>query len=177
MWIWLLFANRGPLGADLPLTLAALAWGMVALSYRLNLLRPGGAYRWPWYLTGLAVSLAAPVAAFAIAPNGFTPAICLLSAGLLYIADAITNRQSLELAPGALVTAWGCVLLLDRLRLIFDAVSLALALLVAVYFLAGLWTERKRSPIFHASLVDSAVSRRAPVEPRPALAGLRPPAE
>ena len=148
MWIWLLFANRGPLGADLPLTLAALAWGMVALSYRLNLLRPGGAYRWPWYLTGLAVSLAAPAAAIAIAPSGFTPAVCLVSAGLLYIADAITNRQSLELAPGALVTAWGCVLLLDRLRLIFDAVSLALALLIAVYFLVGLWTERKRSPVF-----------------------------
>jgi hypothetical protein len=146
VWIWTLFGNRGPLDPGLPLAWVALAWGMVALSYRLALM--DRRYRWPWYSTGLLVSMAAPITAFLIAPNGLTPAVCLLMAGLLYLADAITNRQSLELAPAGLVTAWGLVLLLDRLRLTFEGVTFALTLLVTAYFMAGLWTERKRSLIF-----------------------------
>lgn len=148
VWLWLLFANRRALDFGLPLALAALAWGMLALSWRLTRTGADGIYRWPWYVTGLLVSLAAPITAFAITPDGFTPAISLLAGGLLYLADAIANRQSWGLAPGGLVTAWGYALLLDRLHLPFDALSFALALLVAVYVLAGLWTERQRSAIF-----------------------------
>ncbi len=146
IWLLVIFSNRGPLNASLPLALAALAWGLVALSYRLGKLNRD--YRRPWYTVGLLVSVAAPIAAFVIDLHGLTPAICLLAVGLLYLADAITQRQSFELAPGGLVTAWGMGLLLYRLRVSFDGVSLALTLLVAVYILAGLWTERKRSPIF-----------------------------
>ncbi|MEW5718478.1 MAG: hypothetical protein AB1817_07630, partial [Chloroflexota bacterium] len=40
VWIWILFANRGPLGYDLPLALSALVWGMVALSVSLRGARP-----------------------------------------------------------------------------------------------------------------------------------------
>ncbi len=146
LWIWILFDNRGPLDFSLALALAALAWGMVALSYRLARLDRN--YRWPWYAVGLLVSVAAIMVAFVVAPRGFTPAVCLLVVGLLYFTDAVNNRQSLELAPAGLVTAWGLVLLLDKLRLTFDAVTFALTLLVTAYFLAGLWTEQRRSPVF-----------------------------
>jgi hypothetical protein len=145
VWIGVLFDNRGPLGFDFALVLAALAWGMVALSHRLA--RIEREYRWPWYLVGGLVSVASVVAAFMLAPNGFTPAICLLLVGLLYLGDAFTNRQSWELAPGGAVTALGYALLLDKLRLTFDALTFALALLVAIYFLIGLWHERRRSPV------------------------------
>ena len=72
-------------GDSLPLALAALAWAMVALGYRLA--RANRAYRYPWHLIGGLVSIAAPVAAFAIAPNGFSPALTLLAIGLLYLAQ------------------------------------------------------------------------------------------
>ena len=36
IWLWLLFANRGPLDASLPLSLTALSLAMLALSYRLG---------------------------------------------------------------------------------------------------------------------------------------------
>jgi len=143
-WIWLIFNNRGPLEADFPLALLALAWGMVALSYRLG--HPEGR---PWYLTGLMVSVATAVGAFVIAPDGFVPALCLLGVGLLYLADAITKRHSLELAPGGLVIAWGLVLLLDQLHLFYDGVTFALTLLVVAYFLGGLWIERRKSPVLN----------------------------
>ena len=141
-WVWLLWANHGPLDARLPLTLGALAWGLVALSWRLARVRRP--YRWPCYLSGLATSVAAVAAAFAIAPRGQVVAVSLLSAGLLYLTDALANRQPLELAPGGLVVAWGLTLLLERLWVRFDAVSLALSGLVAAYILAGLAAERRR---------------------------------
>ena len=144
VWITVLFDNRGLLGFDLALALAALAWGMVALSYRLT--RIDREYRLPWYLVGLLASVFAIVAAFILAPNGYTPSICLLVVGLLYLADAFTNRQAWELAPGGAVSALGMMLLLDKLRASFDALTFALALLVAVYFLIGLWHERRRLP-------------------------------
>ena len=139
VWVWVIFANRGPLDFSLPLALSALAWGMVALSYRLSIRRP-------WYSVGLLVSVIAPIAAFLIDRNGFAPAICLLAAGLLYLADAITNRWRWELLPGALVTAWGLAWLLDHARVNFDAVTFAVAALVALYVLAGLRTEHRKSP-------------------------------
>lgn len=146
VWLGVMFANRRPLDFSLPLALAVLAWAMVALSYRLA--RADATYRLPWYVTGLLVSIAAPLTAFAIIPSGYTPSLALLVVGLLYFADAITNRQSLELAPAGLITAWGYTLLLDRLNVFFDVSSLALSLLVAVYILAGLQAERQKSAIF-----------------------------
>lgn len=146
VWVWLLFANRRPLDFSLPLALAVLAWGLVLLSYRLG--HTNHSYRWPWYVTGLLVSVMAPLAAFTIAPAGFAPGLTLLSAGLLYLADALTRRQSFELAPGSVVTAWGYTLVLSQLQFSFDAASFALTLLVAVYLLVGLETERRKSSIF-----------------------------
>jgi len=144
VWIGVLFDHRGPLGFDLALALAVLAWGMVALSYRLARIARG--YRWPWYLVGGLVSVVSVVAAFVLAPSGFTPAICLVLIGLLYLADAFTSRQPWELAPGGAVTAWGAMLLLDKLRVRFDALTFALAAFVAIYFAIGLWHERRRLP-------------------------------
>lgn len=168
VWIWILFANRGPLGYDLPLALSALAWGMVALSYQLRMSLPPpspspenrGGKGWglaslamtehlPWYSVGLLVSVIAPIVAMVVARDGFTSAICLLSAGLLYLADAMTNRQRWELMPGAFVTAWGWVWLLNRAHIIFDATTFALTSLVAVYVFIGLWHEHRRSPVFN----------------------------
>ncbi|MBE7473847.1 MAG: hypothetical protein DPW09_08760 [Anaerolineae bacterium] len=146
LWMWLLFANRRPLDFSLPLALAVLAWGLVMLSYRLA--RANQSYRWPWYLAGLLVSVAAPITAFIIAPAGFTPGLTLLLAGFLYLADAISQRQSLELAPAGPVLAWGYIFALNRLHLSLDAVGFGLSLLIAAYFLAGLWTERRKSPVF-----------------------------
>ncbi|MBI5033513.1 MAG: hypothetical protein HZB51_23575 [Chloroflexi bacterium] len=175
VWIWIVFANRGPIGYDLPLALAALAWGMVALSYRLRVsLRAVFAKQSPtttkgapftrsvflamaedvpWYSVGLIVSIVAFFASLFIARNGFTPAICLLSAGLLYFADAVTNRQRFELIPGAFVTAWGWAWLLDRAHISFDAVTFALAMLITVYVFVGLWLQHRRSPTLTAAFI------------------------
>lgn len=146
LWLWLLFSNYRPLDFSLPLALAVLSWGMVVLSYRLK--GANKAYLWPWWLVGVLVSLIAPITAFVLVPNGFTPAIMLLSTGLLYFTDAVIRRQSVELAPAGLVTAGGYMLFLDRFQVSFDALTLALAVLIAVYFLAGLWTERRKSVVF-----------------------------
>lgn len=141
VWVWVLFTNRRPVDFSLPLALAALAWAMVILGYRLN--RSHNRYRYPWHLVGGIVSILAPVLAFAVAPQGFTPALVLLAVGLLYLADALTGRQSGELFIAGLVIAWGYLRFLDRLSFSFDALSFALALLIAVYILAGLWAERR----------------------------------
>jgi hypothetical protein len=143
VWIWLLFANRGPLDFSFPLALAILAWGLVFLSYRLG--QTQQIYRWPWYLTGLCVSILAPVIAFNLTPNTFTPALTLLLAGLLYFADTINNRQRWQFVPAGLVTAWGYSLLLDKLSFSFDALSFGLSVLIAIYLLTGLWSERQKS--------------------------------
>ncbi|MEW5957052.1 MAG: hypothetical protein AB1801_04965, partial [Chloroflexota bacterium] len=146
VWLWLLFVNRRPPDFSLALALAALAWGMVFLGYRLGRVRAG--YRYPWHLAGGMVSIIAPAVAFIVAPHGFTPAITLLAVGLLYLADAVAGRQSGGLAIGAAVTAWGYMLLLDRLDVSFEAATLALAGLVGLYFLAGLAIERRKSTVF-----------------------------
>jgi hypothetical protein len=178
LWILVLFANRGPLGYDLPLAWSALAWGMIALSYRLRMppraifsteglhsgkqsptspeemasLRSsqkqplfGLTEDAPWYIVGLLVSFLAPVAALSIDRNGYTPAICILAAGLLYLTDAISRRQRWELAPGAWVVAWGSIWLLDRAGVRFDAVTLSITVLIAAYVCSGLWAEHRRS--------------------------------
>ena len=145
-WLLILFTNARPLDSTFPLALAGLAWGMILLSYRLGKVAP--IYRHPWFITGVLVSIAAPITAFVIAPNGFTPGLTLLTVGLLYFADAVTNRQAGEFIPAGLVTAWGYIFILNRLQLPIGVVSFGFAILIAVYILAGLWTERKKSAIF-----------------------------
>lgn len=145
VWVWILFTNRRPADFSLALALAGLAWGMVALSYRFG---PGPVtrqYRRAWYLPGLVVSVTAPVVAFILAPDGLTPGLTLVLAGLLYLLDALAQRHSWQMAAGGALLAWGYGLLLDRLGLSFDAVSMALAGLVAVYLGGGLLLERQRA--------------------------------
>jgi hypothetical protein len=151
-WLWMHFTRHRPADVSLALALAALAWGMVALSYRLK--RADRVYRWPWYLTGWATSAAAVVVALAVDAPGLGPALTLLSMGVLAFADAVTMRQSLELSPAGLVTAAGLLVLLDRLHISPSAATFGVSLLIALYILAGLEAERRRLVAFpHRFLV------------------------
>ncbi len=152
VWLWMVFTQHRPADVSVALALAALAWGLVALSYRLK--QADAVYRWPWYLTGWATGVAAVIVAVVVDTQGFGPALTLLAAGILAFADAVTLRQSVELAPAGLVTAVSLLVLLDRLYVSYDAATLALGLLVTVYVLAGLETERRRLTAFpHRFLV------------------------
>jgi hypothetical protein len=146
LWLWFAFTWRRPADVSLALALAALAWGMVALAYRLR--RADPAYRWPWYLTGWITAVAAVVVALGVDLPGLGPALTLLSAGALAFADAVTLRRGVELAPAGLLTAAGLLVLLDRLHVTFDAATLGLSGLIAAYVLAGLATERRRRVAF-----------------------------
>ncbi len=151
IWIWILFDNLRPLDFSLPLAFSALAWGMFALGLKVG--RVHLAFRRPWNLTALLVSIAAPFTAYLIVPDSFTLPICLLASGLLYFADAASLRRSDELAVGGLVTAGGYYLLLQKFDLTFEIVNFLLAILISVYFLTGLWVERqKRRPYFRKFL-------------------------
>ncbi|MCL5995899.1 MAG: hypothetical protein M1546_07570 [Chloroflexi bacterium] len=157
-WIWVLLSNRGPLNSHLPLVLTALALGMLLISYHLR--RRGDTSHWPWYGMSVAVSVAAPISAFAVAPESVAPGFSLLALGLAYVADAFRNQVRgsrsawLPLAPGALALAWGSALLLEWLHVPTHGVNVALVLLAGVYLVGGLSIEpRKRSwvrlsPIF-----------------------------
>jgi len=144
-WVWLFLLNANLPDFIIPLALAVVAWTLVLVSYRLKRVDP--LYRIPWWLTSIVVSVIAPIFAFSIVSYGVTPAITLLAAGLLYFLDTIIRRESRELVPAGLVTAWGYLLLLDRY---FNEGPLyvALAGLIAMYILTGLWVERKKSNIF-----------------------------
>ena len=141
-WIWLVFVNRRPLDFGLPLALAALAWGMVALGHRLGSLERS--FRRPWRWMGLIVSVFAPIAANIIVQRSFTPGICLLAVGLLYFADAFAARRPRGLVPAGLVTAWGAIFLLDRAGVRSDPRTFILALMAAGYLSIGLWREYKK---------------------------------
>ncbi|NUQ83679.1 MAG: hypothetical protein HUU11_03105 [Anaerolineales bacterium] len=144
-WVWIVAENNEFPDHVLPLLLVALAWIMVFVSYWLKFTNK--ACRLPWRLTGLAVSVAAPIVAFINAPDGYTPAITLLAIGILYFADTLASRASAEFYPAGLVTAWGLWLILDRARVDREVITFALCLLVAVYILAGLEAERRKIPI------------------------------
>jgi hypothetical protein len=147
-WLWTVVTDQHPADFSLVLALVALAWGMVAASHWL--IFAGSECRRPWRFVGLLVSIAAPIAAFIIVPDGYTPSITLLAVGLLYFADALTSRQSLELYPAGLVTAWGLGLLLDHAKVNGDVITFILCTLIGVYFLSGLFAER-RKVVFAAS--------------------------
>ncbi|HRV95947.1 MAG TPA: hypothetical protein P5526_27585, partial [Anaerolineae bacterium] len=137
--------------AVFPLTIAALAWFMIWLSRRLA--RIDQIYRRPWYLTGMLVSVVAPVTAFVTVPVGFAPALTLISSGLLYFTDAAISHRSKLLVAGGLVTAWGYLALLYHLSLPTGALNLGLALLIGFYIALGFWIERKRSPIYNSQFL------------------------
>jgi len=88
-WVWILFTNRRPADFSLALALAALAWGMIFLGQRLSCLN--SAHRHPWRLVGILLSFAAVITAAGVASRGYTLPITILSAGLLYFADAFTG--------------------------------------------------------------------------------------
>ncbi len=143
VWLSVLHNTIQLPNAALPLMLAALAWAMLLLSYRLN--RISSAYRYPWALTGGFLSVVAPMLAFMLVPDGFVPGITLLAAGLLYFVDALTQRQSGEFVPAGLVTAWGYLLVLNQTTLSAGAIGLALTGLISVYLVSGLSLEYKNS--------------------------------
>lgn len=150
-WLWILFDNLRPLDFSLPLALAALSWGMFALGLRVGKFHPVN--RRPWNLTALLVSVAAPMAAYFIAPDGFTLPICLLASGLLYFADAATLKRSSELAIAGLVTAGGYYLFIQQFYLSFEIVNFLLVILASIYIFTGLWVERqKQRPFFRQFL-------------------------
>lgn len=179
-WLWVVVTNQHAPDFSLVLALATLAWGMVAASHWLTF--TDRACRSPWRFTGLLLSVVAPVLAFNIVSGGYTPSITLLAAGLLYFADALAHlhlhlhslqvqvqvsRHSSELYPAGLVTALGLVLLLDHAKVNAEVVTLALCLLIGVYFLSGLFAERRKpafappgfvTPLYHTAHLLSLVA-------------------
>jgi len=144
-WVWILDRNNEFPDPVLPLLFVGLAWLMVLLGHRLN--RVAKEYRLPWRLTGLAVSILAPMVAFANAPNGYIPSISLLAVGLLYFIDTLLSGEAIGFYPAGLVTAWGFWLVLNQAKVDNEVITFALSLIVGVYFLAGLETERRKLPV------------------------------
>jgi len=144
-WIWSITENNQFPDHILPLLLVALAWGMVSINYGLKKFT-GNACRLPWRLTGLVVSVAAPLVAFGTVADGYIPAITLLAMGLLYFADTLASRESTGFYAAGLVTAWGVWLSLERAQIDNEIITFVLCVLVTVYFLAGLEAERRKLP-------------------------------
>ncbi|HEU0293682.1 MAG TPA: hypothetical protein VFR47_13155 [Anaerolineales bacterium] len=159
-WVWLITQNNEFPDEVLPLLLVALACLMVFVSYWLRRFT-GNDCRIPWRLTGLIVSVLAPMVAFVTLPDGYIPAIALLAVGLLYFADTLASREALGFYPAGLVTAGGLWHLLKQAEVDNEIITFALCLLVAIYFLAGLAAERRpRVPVatfkFLAPLYNTA---------------------
>ncbi len=134
LWIFVIFMRWQWTETTLALTLTVLAWGMVLLSYRLS--RLNQAYRAPWHLMGILVSLGALTITWQ-STSDFTLSVIFLMIGLLYFTDALTQKHSRELMPAGLITAWGYVVLLKELHFSlhfsYDAIPFALSLLIACY--------------------------------------------
>jgi hypothetical protein len=144
-WIWVVDSNRQLPDPALPFMLAALAGFMVFISYWIKF--AGEACRIPWRLTGLVVSIAAPIVAFITTFDAYTPAITLIAIGILYFADTLASGDGAGFYPAGLTTAWGLWLMLDHAQVDTEVITLALSLLVAIYILAGLEAERRRYPL------------------------------
>lgn len=143
-WVWVVNRNHAWRAETLPLLLTALAWFMVLISHWLG--KAQGAYRLPWRLSGLTVSLAAPVLAYTRLESGYIPALCLLAVGLLYFVNAVLSWAGVGFYPAALVTAAGLWQILAQAGAETEVKAFALCALTAVYFLAGLEAERRKLP-------------------------------
>jgi hypothetical protein len=141
LWVWVICDKLNLGYTNFAYALSVTMGLLFALSVRLASLRADRAYRWAWYMVSIALSLIAPFVAFVYAPNSDALTVTLFATGLLYFADAFINRQSFELAPAGLVTAWGLYELLTRWKFTYDAITLATALLVAGYVVGGLTWE------------------------------------
>lgn len=158
LWMWVTFINLRPADYSLPLAFAVLAWGMVFANHWLRFVDQ--MCRVPWRVIGLFVSVVAVLSAFAVTPSGYTPAITLLIVGLLYFAEAVSSLQSAMFYPAGLVTAWGLMNLLNKMNWDTEAITFSVCLLIFIYFLAGLESERRRiayaTPKFLTPLYDTA---------------------
>lgn len=143
-WVWIVNRNNEWRAEVPPVLLAALAWFMVLLSHRLGKVR--AAYRLPWRLTGLTVSVAAPIVAYANVEAGYVPAACLLAIGILYFVDTLLSREGFGFYPAGLVTAAGLWQVLGEAGAGTEGKAFALCVLTAVYFLTGLEAERRQLP-------------------------------
>ncbi|MCB0162782.1 MAG: hypothetical protein KDI79_01060 [Anaerolineae bacterium] len=148
IFLWVLLDNFYLPDAVSPLILAVLAWFMYWLSRRIAQIDQ--VYGRPWYLTGMLVSIVAPMIAFVSVPIGFAPALTLISSGLLYFTDAAMSRRSKLLAAGGLVAGWGYLVLLDQLSFSTSALNFGFVVLIGLYISIGYWLERKRSPIYNS---------------------------
>jgi hypothetical protein len=164
-WLWIVTENNKLPEDVLPLLLALLAWAMVIFSHRLIVLAKE--CRLAWRVTGLAVSVAAPLVAFSQVPDGYIPAIALLAVGLLYFVDTLFAREGSGFYPAGLVTAWGAWLLLARADVNPEIITFVLCILVLAYILAGLEAERRRSsfgkytflaPLYHTAHIVAVVA-------------------
>jgi hypothetical protein len=143
-WAWIVTRNNEWRAEVLPVLLTALAWFMVLLSHRLGKVR--AEYPLPWRLTGLTVSIAAPMVAYANVQEGYVPSVCLLAVGVLYFVNAVLSRGGIGFYPGGLVTAAGVWQILSEAGAETEVKAFALCLLTAAYFLAGLEAERRKAP-------------------------------
>jgi hypothetical protein len=144
VWVWIVDRNNEWQAEFLPILLVALAWFMVLLSHRLGKVRAG--YRLPWRLTGLTVSVAAPMVAFANVEGGYVPAASLLAVGILYFVDTLLSKEGFGFYPAGLVTAAGLWQVLGEVGAETEVKAFALCVLTAVYFLAGLEAELRKLP-------------------------------
>ena len=143
-WIWIVAKNNQPPAPALPLLLVALAWFMVFVSHWLKF--AGKDCRIPWRLTGLVVSVVAAVVAFLAAAGGYTPGIALIAIGILFFFDTLASQDRTGFYPAGLTTALGIWLVLKHAQIDNEVITLVLSLLVAIYMLAGLETERRKYP-------------------------------
>jgi len=164
-WAWVITDNNELPGHVLPLLLTGLAWAMVILGHRLKAV--SNECRAAWRFTGLAVSIAAPLVAFMKAPDGYTPSIAVLAIGLLYFVDTLASRERSGFYAAGSVTAAGVWLMLDHAQVDEEIITFALCILVLVYFLAGLETERRKSssgnstflsPLYHTGHLIALVA-------------------
>lgn len=143
-WVWVVNGNHEWRAEVLPILFTALAWFMVLLSHWLGKAR--AEYPLPWRLTGLTVSIAAPLLAYANVREGYVPSASLLAVGILYFVNAVLSRGEIGFYPAGLVTAAGVWEVLSEAEIDIEVKAFALCLLTAVYFLAGLEAERRQLP-------------------------------
>src|SRR5262249_1491386 len=132
-WVWIFTRNHQFPERVLPLSLVALAWFMVLVSYWLKF--AANDCRRPWRLIGLIVSVTAPLIASLTVSDGYTPGITLVAVGILYFVDTLASRQSTGFYPAGLTTAWGLWLILNHAQIDHEVITLALSFLVAIYIL------------------------------------------